>query len=48
MTANTPKGDVVTLEQIADGAAFLASEQAAALHGSTLLMDGGMTTTRLS
>jgi NAD(P)-dependent dehydrogenase (short-subunit alcohol dehydrogenase family) len=48
MTANTPKGDVVTPEQIADGAAFLASEQAAALHGSTLLMDGGMTTTRLS
>jgi NAD(P)-dependent dehydrogenase (short-subunit alcohol dehydrogenase family) len=48
MTAATPKGNIVTPDQIADGAAFLASEQAAALHGSTLLMDGGMTTTRLS
>lgn len=47
MTAATPKGSVVTPEQIADGAAFLASEQATALHGSTLLMDGGITTTRL-
>ena len=48
MTAATPKGDVVTPDQIAAGAAFLASDQAVALHGSTLLMDGGMTTTRLS
>ena len=48
MTAATPKGNIVTPDQIADGAAFLASQQAAALHGSTLLMDGGMTTTRLS
>ena len=47
MTAATPNGSVVTPEQIADAATFLASDQAAAMHGSTLLIDGGITTTRL-
>jgi NAD(P)-dependent dehydrogenase (short-subunit alcohol dehydrogenase family) len=47
MTANTPAGSVVIPADIAAAVAFLASEDAARIHGITLYVDGGISATRL-
>jgi NAD(P)-dependent dehydrogenase (short-subunit alcohol dehydrogenase family) len=47
MTANTPVGVPVAPEDIASAVAFLASEEARMIHGITLYVDGGITSTRL-
>lgn len=46
MTAGTPAGVPVSTKDIAYAVAFLASEEARMIHGTTLYVDGGMTTTR--
>jgi NAD(P)-dependent dehydrogenase (short-subunit alcohol dehydrogenase family) len=48
MAAGTPAGTPVTPEDIAHAVAFLASGEARMIHGTTLHVDGGITTTRLS
>jgi NAD(P)-dependent dehydrogenase (short-subunit alcohol dehydrogenase family) len=48
MTANTPAGSVVRPSDVAAAVAFLASEDAARIHGITLYVDGGISATRLS
>ncbi len=48
MTAATPAGSVVLPTDIAAAVAFLASEDAAGIHGITLYVDGGISATRLS
>jgi NAD(P)-dependent dehydrogenase (short-subunit alcohol dehydrogenase family) len=47
MTANTPAGSVVLPADIAAAVAFLASDDAARIHGITLYVDGGISSTRL-
>jgi NAD(P)-dependent dehydrogenase (short-subunit alcohol dehydrogenase family) len=46
MTANTPAGEVVRPEHIAAGVVFLASDDAAMVHGTILDVDGGISATR--
>ncbi|WP_167501302.1 SDR family NAD(P)-dependent oxidoreductase [Streptomyces malaysiensis] len=48
MTATTPAGVPVAPEDIAHAVAFLASDEARMIHGTTLYVDGGITTTRMS
>ncbi|MCZ2837057.1 SDR family NAD(P)-dependent oxidoreductase [Modestobacter sp. VKM Ac-2985] len=48
MTATTPAGVVVRPEDVAHGVLFLASDDAAMVHGITLYVDGGITATKLS
>ncbi len=48
MTAATPAGVVIRPEDIAEGVLFLASDDAAMVHGITLYVDGGISATRLS
>lgn len=47
MTAATPAGVVIRPEDVANGVAFLASDDAAMIHGITLYVDGGITATRM-
>jgi len=47
MTANTPAGVVVQPQDIADGVAYLVSDAARMVHGTTLYVDGGITATRM-
>jgi len=47
MTAGIPAGVVVRPEDIAQGVLFLASDDAAMVHGITLDVDGGMSATRM-
>ncbi|WP_236790372.1 SDR family NAD(P)-dependent oxidoreductase [Amycolatopsis sp. GM8] len=47
MAAKTPVGVPVAPEDIASAVAFLASEEARMIHGITLYVDGGITSTRL-
>ena len=47
MTATTPAGVVIAPEDIANGVLFLASDDAAMVHGITLPVDGGIGATRL-
>lgn len=47
MTAGTPAGSVVHPTDVAAAVAFLASDDAARIHGITLYVDGGISTTRL-
>lgn len=46
MTAGTPAGGVVSPDDVAAGVVFLASDAAAMVHGITLPVDGGISTTR--
>ena len=46
MTAGTPAGVVVRPEDVARGAVFLASDDAAMVHGTVLSVDGGISATR--
>jgi NAD(P)-dependent dehydrogenase (short-subunit alcohol dehydrogenase family) len=48
MTATTPAGVPVRPEDVARGVLFLASDDAAMVHGITLYVDGGITGTKLS
>jgi len=48
MTSTTPAGKVIAPQDIANGVLFLASDDAAMIHGITLYVDGGITTTRLA
>jgi NAD(P)-dependent dehydrogenase (short-subunit alcohol dehydrogenase family) len=48
MTAGTPAGSVVRPADIAAAVAFVASDEAARIHGITLYVDGGISATRLS
>ena len=48
MTAATPAGTVVEPADIAAAVAFVASDDAAMIHGITLYVDGGISATRLS
>ena len=47
MAATTPAGQPVQPADIAHAVAFLVSDEARMIHGITLYVDGGMTTTRL-
>jgi NAD(P)-dependent dehydrogenase (short-subunit alcohol dehydrogenase family) len=46
MTATTPAGVVIRPEDIANGVLYLASDDAAMIHGITLYIDGGISATR--
>ncbi len=48
MAASTPAGILVRPEDIARGVVFLVSDDAALIHGVTLYVDGGISSTRLS
>jgi len=48
MTATTPAGVVIRPDDIAKGVLYLASEDAAMVHGITLYVDGGISATRLN
>lgn len=48
MTAGTPAGVVMRPDDIARGVVFLASDDAAMIHGIILDVDGGISATRLS
>jgi len=48
MTATTPAGVVIRPDDIAKGVLYLASDDAAMIHGITLYIDGGISATRLS
>jgi len=48
MTATTPAGVAVRPEDVARGVLYLASDDAAMVHGITLYVDGGITATKLS
>jgi len=48
MTAKTPAGVVVQPRDIADGVLYLVSDAARMVHGTTLYVDGGITSTRLT
>jgi len=48
MTASTPAGVVVQPDDIAAAVAFLASDDATMIHGTTLYVDGGISATKLS
>jgi NAD(P)-dependent dehydrogenase (short-subunit alcohol dehydrogenase family) len=41
ITSRIPLGRLVTTSEVAAAIAFLASEQAAAVNGATLVVDGG-------
>ncbi len=45
--ASTPAGVVVQPDDIARSVAFLASDDASMVHGTTLDVDGGISATRL-
>ena len=47
LAAGTPAGRTVTPEDVAAGVVWLASDEAALVHGITLRIDGGIATTRL-
>ncbi|WP_261575117.1 SDR family NAD(P)-dependent oxidoreductase [Frankia gtarii] len=47
MATNTPAGSVITPADIAAAVAFLASDDAARIHGITLHVDGGISATKL-
>jgi NAD(P)-dependent dehydrogenase (short-subunit alcohol dehydrogenase family) len=47
MTASTPAGGVVAPDDIARGVLYLVSDDAAMVHGTTLYVDGGISTTRM-
>ena len=47
MTASTPAGTVVKPDQVAAGVVFVASDDAAMLHGTILDVDGGISATRM-
>jgi NAD(P)-dependent dehydrogenase (short-subunit alcohol dehydrogenase family) len=46
LTAATPAGVVVQPQDVARGVLFLASDDAAMVHGATLYVDGGISATR--
>jgi NAD(P)-dependent dehydrogenase (short-subunit alcohol dehydrogenase family) len=46
MTASTPAGSVVSTDDIADAVMFLVSDWASMIHGVTLYVDGGISSTR--
>lgn len=46
MTAGTPAGVVVQPQDIADGVLYLVSDDARTVHGVTLYVDGGISSTR--
>ena len=46
MTATTPAGVVIRPDDIAKGVLYLASDDAAMIHGITLYIDGGISATR--
>jgi len=48
MTAATPAGVVIRPDDIARGVLYLASDDAAMVHGITLYVDGGISATRLN
>ncbi|MFD8034800.1 SDR family NAD(P)-dependent oxidoreductase [Streptomyces sp. NPDC059717] len=48
LTAATPAGVVVRPDDIAKGVLYVASDDAAMVHGITLYVDGGISATRLS
>jgi NAD(P)-dependent dehydrogenase (short-subunit alcohol dehydrogenase family) len=48
MTATTPAGVVIRPDDIAKGVLYLASDDAAMIHGITLYIDGGISATRLN
>ncbi|MFG2478556.1 SDR family NAD(P)-dependent oxidoreductase [Streptomyces fagopyri] len=48
MTATTPAGVVVRPDDIARGVLYLAGDDAAMVHGTTLHVDGGISVTRLA
>ena len=48
MTATTPAGVVVQPQDIANGVLYLASDDASMVHGVTLYVDGGISSTRMS
>ncbi|QXG75531.1 SDR family oxidoreductase [Modestobacter sp. L9-4] len=48
MTATTPAGVPVRPEDVARAVLFLASDDAAMVHGATLYVDGGITATKLA
>ena len=48
MTATTPGGVVVQPQDVANGVLYLASDDASMVHGITLYVDGGISSTRLS
>jgi NAD(P)-dependent dehydrogenase (short-subunit alcohol dehydrogenase family) len=48
MTATTPAGRPVSPDDIAVAVAFIASDEARMIHGTTLYVDGGITATRLA
>ena len=48
MTATTPAGVVIRPDDIAKGVLYLASDDAAMVHGITLYIDGGISATRLN
>uniref|UniRef100_A0AAU2AEF6 SDR family oxidoreductase n=1 Tax=Streptomyces sp. NBC_00093 TaxID=2975649 RepID=A0AAU2AEF6_9ACTN len=48
IAATTPAGVAVQPEDVAEAVLFLASDAATKIHGVTLLVDGGLATTRLS
>ena len=48
MTATTPAGVVVQPQDIANGVLYLASDDASKVHGITLYVDGGISSTRMT
>jgi NAD(P)-dependent dehydrogenase (short-subunit alcohol dehydrogenase family) len=48
MAASTPAGVLVQPDDVARGVVFLVSDDAAMIHGVTLYVDGGISSTRLS
>lgn len=48
MTSTTPAGIVVQPRDVARGVVFLASDDAAMIHGTTLYVDGGISATRMA
>lgn len=47
MTAKTPAGVVIRPDDVARAVVFLASDDAAMIHGVTLYVDGGLSATRM-
>lgn len=48
MTATSPAGVVIRPDDIAKGVLYLASDDAAMVHGITIYLDGGITATRMN
>lgn len=46
MTAQTPAGEVVRPEDVAEAVVFLASDRARMIHGARIDVDGGIAATR--